>query len=91
MPARSHFGGSLQLKTFLTTGLANSFQESDVIASEIRSVSIRTLDTTSDDGVDFGLTAAESFGKVWVGAPFLRYAAGQALPPAIDDFSLRIV
>ncbi len=72
----SGFDGSVALGSFVTTGVKaegfqDSFQNSYVVASTIRLVSLRSVDITN--AVDFGVYADQSIKKVISKLPAFKY------------------
>ena len=79
------------LTTFRSTGPADGFQNSRVVATDFKTVVIRNLDATNDDE-KFGFYANDSLGSITVIGPTkFRYDPGLPTPRGVGDFEVMIV
>jgi hypothetical protein len=77
--------------TFRSTGKLDGFQDSRVIATNFKTVSLTSIDSTND-GEKFGFYADQSLGAVSVIGPIrFKYNAAFPTPQGIGDFAVKIV
>ena len=91
VPTPGGFTSPALVGSFRTTSTFDAFQDSYVIATAFRSVSLSSLDSTND-GTKFGFYADTSLGSVKVRGllPF-SYNATLPTPQGTGDFEVRIV
>jgi hypothetical protein len=91
IPDPAGFNFPATVTTFRVTGKADGFQNSRVIATAFKSVTIASLDSVNPAG-SFGFYADASLGAISVTGPTKwKYNAGLPTPQVLGDFEVNVV
>jgi hypothetical protein len=91
VPDPTGFNFPATVTTFRATGKADGFQNSRVIATAFKSVTISSVDSTNPAGT-FGFYADTSLGAISVISPTRwKYNPAQATPQGVGDFEVKVV
>lgn len=83
--------GNSNIGTFQIKGTNDGFQNSHVIASSMKSVSLRSVDSTNG-GTAFGFIADNAINKLTIGSPpIFTYVPPDGNSKTLDDFEVKIV